>query len=170
MSPKRTAYVQNRAKGMTRKQSAINAGIADTAGNYQDKAVQYELARVRAEMAADANITREDVVAMLVDAADMARMMSDPTAMIAAAREIGKILGHYAPEIKKIVRGMDQGEVKKAIEGMSDEELLKLANARVKVIDGESTRIKSVPALPSVRADEGAEAETPVLQETSNMS
>lgn len=169
MSPKRTAYVQNRAKGMTRKQSAINAGIADTAGNYQNKSVQYELARVRAEMAADANITREDVVAMLVDAADMARMMSDPTAMIAAAREIGKILGHYAPEVKRIVRGMDQGEVKKALENMSDEELLKIANARVKVIDGESRRVEPVPTLPSVRTDEGAETKAPILQETSNM-
>lgn len=165
MSPKQKKYARNRAKGMTRKQSAITAGLAPSQTLEELPTVQHELAKIRATMAADANITREDVVAMLIDAAGMAKLMSDPTAMIAAAREIGKILGHYAPEIKKIVKGMDQGDVKKALENMSDDELFKLAYARTKVIDGEFRTVDDKNLL-TVRTGEEV---TPVLQEDGDM-
>lgn len=157
---------------MTQRAASVLAGLTLSKKTERYPNVQRELAKVRAEMATEANITREDVVQMLLDAANMAKLMSDPTAMIAAAREIGKMLGHYAPEVKKIMTGMDQGDIKKALENMSDEELLKLANARVKVIDGESARIEDKSAsveetdVPAMPAGETTEV---LLQEEPNM-
>ena len=90
-------------------------------------------------MAANTGVTKEEVVGMLVDAGQMARLVGDPTGLVAAARELGKMLGFYAPEVKKTLHGLDKGTLKKALEELSDEELHKLAHA--KVIDGESVRV-----------------------------
>lgn len=134
-------FVEARAKGINRNQSAIIAyGTMDNASRTEGlPAVQDELRRIRAETASNVKITKEEVVQMLVDAAGMAKLIGDPTGLVAAAREIGKMLGFYAPEAKKLMLGVDQATLKKALQEMNDEELYKLAHART--IDGTAERV-----------------------------
>jgi phage terminase small subunit len=66
-------------------------------------------------------------------------MMADPQAMIKGWTEIAKILGHYAPEVKKIELTLSQGRMRTKFEALSDEDLLAIAEGRV--IDGESTSV-----------------------------
>ena len=40
-------------------------------------------------------MTRKRVMDMLVDAYDMAKLMSEPASMVSAAREVGKMCGYY---------------------------------------------------------------------------
>lgn len=145
-TPKQEKYVQARAKGQSRGQSAIIAGYA--VEGLESPAlskiegtptVQERLAEIRAETAKNTKVTKEDVVQMLLDAAEMARVMADPNGMVAAARELGKMLGFYAPEVKKVTHGLDKGSLRQVMEELSDEDLQRLANSRA--ITSTATRV-----------------------------
>lgn len=136
-------YVKHRARGLPRERSALLAGYTEKAPNLTrieaSPNVQVELARIRAETAENTGVTKEDVVELLKTAAELAKVQADPTGIVAAARELGKMLGFYAPEVKKITKGLDQQEFQKLLSNMPDDELLKIANARV--IDVTAERI-----------------------------
>lgn len=141
---KQRKYAEARGKGLSREQSALMAGYTavedpNTSRIEKAPAVQQELARIRKETAENTGITKEEVVGMLVEAATMAKLQGDPVGLVSAARELGKMLGFYAPEVKKTLHGVDQDSLKAALASMPDEELLKLANA--KVIDGQAERV-----------------------------
>jgi hypothetical protein len=148
-SEKQKRYAQARGRGLSRDQSAIMAGVDNSrkSGNLNElehsKGVQTELARIRAETAKNTQITKEDVAEMLVEAANMAREMADPQGLVAAARELGKLLGYYAPEVKKITHNLDKEQLLRVMEEMSDEELLKHKNG--KIIDVKPERIANSP-------------------------
>jgi hypothetical protein len=141
--PRRKAYIESRAKGLSRQQSAIAAGYsdADKSGAHVERgvSVQQELAAIRKEAAENAGVTKDMVAEGFKDAAEMARVMADPQGMVAAWRELGKLLGFYAPEVKKLEKGINKKELKKALEDLEDEDLIALARGRV--IDGEVTRV-----------------------------
>lgn len=144
-SEKQKAYAEARGRGLSRDQSAIMAGVDPSreSGNLNrlehSAGVQEELARIRAETAANTNITKEDVANMFLEAYQMAKVEADPTGMVAAARELGKILGHYPEGKKKAKKEAIEDGVKKVLASMTDDELLKLSKA--KVIDGEAKRL-----------------------------
>jgi hypothetical protein len=142
-SEKQQAYAENRAKGLSRVQSSIMAGFDGDPNNAQrteeTPVVAQELARLRAETAENCGITKESVAAGLKDAADMARTMADPGGMVMAWRELGKLLGFYAPEVKKIEKGINKKDLRAALEDLSDEELLQLSHGRV--IEGKFKRV-----------------------------
>jgi len=121
------------------------AGYADddkTARQVEESpAVQQELAKARAETADAIGITKKDVAQMLLDAAQMAKVMADPQALVRAASELGKMLGHYAPEVKKVEHGVDIDSVKKAVAQLSEEELIKLARGRI--VEGEVLHVQT---------------------------
>lgn len=134
MSKQQAIYVAARERGGNREQSAIMAGYAagQDAGKQVERSelVQVELAKARTEMADAAGITRQEVLDGMKEAADMARVMADPQAMVRAWSEIGKLLGFYAPEVKKHLHGLDS-ESRDAIRKLDDAQLHKLAKGRV---------------------------------------
>jgi len=146
LSKQQAIYVAKRATGASKQQSAIFAGYSDVekAGDSVEAStvVQTELAKARADTARTVEVTKEDIAFMLAEAYAMAKLMADPQAMVRAAAELGKMLGHYAPEVKKHLLGMDQ-ETKDAIKQLSDHDLLRLARGRV--INGESKVVPNDP-------------------------
>lgn len=156
LTKKQKGYVENVTKGIPKDRSAIMAGgSANSVEMLEGSAkVQAEIKRIRTEVIKNTGLTREEIVDMFLEAAGFARILGDPMAMIAAARELGKMLGHYAPEVKKTLHGIDAQQLKKALKDMNDDELYKLAHA--KVIDGEFTRDIAPKALPDVQGDQGS--------------
>ena len=140
LSKKQKGYVDNVVKGISKDRSAIMAGATTDAVKYFDVSplVKAELARVRKEAIENTGVTKEEVVNMFMEAANFARILGDPMGLIAAARELGKMLGHYAPEVKKTLHGVDAATLRKALKDMNDDELYKLAHART--IEGEVVR------------------------------
>jgi phage terminase small subunit len=136
-------YVHHRARGLPREQSALLAGYSDQGINLtkleKSVSVQEELARIKALTVENTGVTKEKVVEMLKEAADMAKLQADPMGMVSAARELGKMLGFYAPEVKKITRDINKDDLQKLLSEMPEDELLRLANARV--IDGTARRV-----------------------------
>lgn len=154
MNERQEAYCQNRMKGISKQRSAVLAGYADVdkAGDQVEESqdVRVRLAELQRETAESAGVTKEMVIQGFLDAAATAKVQADATGMVAAWRETGKLLGYYAPEVKKIEKGISKSDMKKALEELSDDELLKLAKGRV--YEGEYRRIpeKEVPALPKL--------------------
>lgn len=145
LSKQQAMYVANRMRGHTRQESAIMAGYADSehAGRQVEEspAVQSELAKARAAAAAEGDVTAASIVEGLRRAADMAETMSDPQAMVRAYSELGKFLGLYAPEVKKVDHNhMIDKTSAEAIKALSDAELMRLAHGRV--IDSTATEVK----------------------------
>lgn len=71
-------------------------------------------------------VRRQDVLKGLLEAVYLARDQANPAAMVAGLREIGKLMGLYAPERVKV--GVDAGlaaELRR-LEAMSDGELAAL--------------------------------------------
>ena len=143
LTPKQEKYVESRLKGNSRNASAIlvdgNRNHATQLENSQT--VQEELAKARAAMAINSGVTKEDVLEMLKSAASLAHLQGDATGLVAAARELGKMLGFYAPEVKKTLVGVDQASLKKALQDMGEEELLQIAYSKTHLIEGESKRV-----------------------------
>lgn len=150
----RKKYVEQRARGVSAEKSAIMSGYSPQNAGKLDKrsTVVGMLAKLRAETAKNMNLTKEDVAAGLLEAAQQAQVMADVAGMVAAWRELGKLLGFYAPEVKKVERSFSKSDLKHAVEALGDEELRRLAGGRVvegEVVEKDERRDEAdVPALP----------------------
>lgn len=147
-------YAQHRARGVGRAQSSLLAGYDGDANNAAKLEERPDVAaliqELQLETVENTKITKELVAAGFLQAANLAKKQADSMGMIAAWRELGKMLGHYSPEVRKIEKGINKDELKKALGEMSDEELLKLSRGRV--VDGTVTE-KRVEALPDLSKD-----------------
>ena len=77
-------------------------------------------------------ISKREVMDMLKESFDMAKLMSEPASMVSAAREIGKLCGYYEPKKVQIDVNMS-GRVK--FEQMSDAELFDMIEKASQELD-----------------------------------
>lgn len=91
------------------------------------------------EQAAD--MSRKRVMDGFLEAIDMARMQADAGNMVSGWREIGRMCGYYAPEVKKIDINITAKRVIDKMETMSDEELMRMIEDSATIIEGEATEI-----------------------------
>lgn len=148
LSKQQAIYVANRERGVPRIESAILAGYKDDTSVTQiekSPVVSAELERARRAMAKSTGVTRDDIAKGLMDAAEMARTMADPAAMVRAFSELGKLLGHYAAE-KKTVEHELGVKTREALKAMTDAELHRIAQGRV--IEGESKDVSDAEPAP----------------------
>jgi phage terminase small subunit len=139
LTEKQSNFVEALLDGKTQSAAAAEAGYANASGGAvaeHSANVQHALREARSELSSAAQVKRADLVEVLVDAIEMARMMADPMGMIAGAREVGKMLGLYAPEEKKIDLTINQERLLRQYEELSDDDLLR-------VIEGEHVRLDS---------------------------
>lgn len=59
--------------------------------------VKREIAKYQAEYQKAAELSKRDVMDMLKESYEMAKLMNEPSTMVSAAREIGKMCGYYEP-------------------------------------------------------------------------
>lgn len=126
LQPKEQLYVDARVQGMMPLAAARAAGFTDPPkaverleqSHVVRAAIEYAL-RLRAR---ETQITRQDVVEMIRDGM---RVATDGMTIIAGAREIGKLLGHYAPQQIQVDKRVQV--TREALSTMSDAEIAKLA-------------------------------------------
>jgi phage terminase small subunit len=147
LTEKQVAYVENRAGyGMTKQDAAKAAGYAassapSTATNLENlPAITEAMAAERARNARMSGVTRQDVIDGIKEAIDQAKLLAEPMAQIAGWREIAKMNGYYAPEIKELRLTGSQEAKMQEMKALTDEELLELA-AKDDAIEGESKRL-----------------------------
>lgn len=100
------------------------AGAAVTASKLLTNAkVAAVVRREQAEAANRLQVRRDEVVAMLLAAFEVARARAEPAAMVSAAREVGRMLGLYAPVRVDAVVDVAELAARGQFERMTDAEL-----------------------------------------------
>ena len=96
--------------------------------------IQAVLREKQVAMAKELQITRQGVISGLVGAVDDARQQRNPMAMISGLRELGRMLGFYAPEVKRVEMTTDQHITHNDMSVMTDTELLALMQGRTALV------------------------------------
>lgn len=135
LTDKQAAYVDARASGLNKQDSAGLAGYAHPAHEAKNleklpKITQSLLAE-RAKNAYMIGMTRDKVLQGMLDAVTDAKILADPMSQIAGWREIAKICGFYAPEVRQIQLTGPTARVLERMQELSDEELLQIAQSDV---------------------------------------
>lgn len=68
-------------------------------------------------------VSRERIVSMLLAAYDQARAQAEPAAMVSAARELGRLMGFYAPTQARVEVDVVASAERGLFETMTDAEL-----------------------------------------------
>lgn len=158
MTAKQKALINYVGQGESVVSAAARAGYTDngTAAYrmMKDPAVLELIAQRKAAYEKASDMTRKRVMDGLLEAAEMAKLMAEPSSMVAAWREIGKMCGYYAPVEKKI--RIEGNVVLDKMERLSEAELLELvqgAQAQIsKAIHDDEDDDDEIPA-PGQAAD-----------------
>lgn len=135
LSPRQLAFVEQYSVHGNASRAAREAGYppasAHTTSNrlLKNEKIRAVLAARRAETAQRMALDRETVIRELRTAVEVARMKGDASAMIAGWREIGRMLGFYEPEVRRIDVNLDGDRLMQRIRAMTDAEVLRLAGA-----------------------------------------
>lgn len=84
------------------------------------------------------DISRKRVLEGFMEAIEMAKVQADPREMISGWREIGRMCGYYAPEVKKVDITVTSKRVIDRLETLSDDELLRLVDESQQTIEAEA--------------------------------
>lgn len=145
LTERQDAFVDGILKGKDRNVAARDAGYVDkddgrALPSVAEKQVniQRALREARDELSSAAQISRADVIDGIMEGINMARLAADPATMIKGWTEVGKILGHYAPEVKKIEVTDNQKRLQSKFTAMTDEELLKVIEGQCEVVPNDN--------------------------------
>jgi phage terminase small subunit len=153
LAEKQLMFVRYWAQGETPRTAATLAGYSDGSSGMgwklsRDPAI---LKLYRAEKAlyeAAQGHTKVRVMSMLQEAYDHAKLVSEPATMVAAARELGRMAGHYEPE--KHIHVVGGSELLNKMNTLTDEQLLEIIN-REGALPGVFARIADDPKLEDKR-------------------
>lgn len=130
LTDKQKLFVEHWAKGDSITSASLRAGYNDGASIAYRMARMPNILALKAQYSAKyeeaAQMTRQKVMDGLLEAVEMAKLMSEPASMIAGWREVGKMCGYYAPVEVKMKVDVSGSVVVDRLNSMSDAELLKL--------------------------------------------
>lgn len=138
LTEKQAIFVEEVLSGVNADTAAERAGYKGRdMGSSVEKtvAVQKALRSARDELSSAAQISRADVIDGIMEAINLARLGADPGTMVKGWTEIGKMLGHYAPEVKRVEITDNQKRLQSKFTSMTDAELLQ-------VIEGEFEHVE----------------------------
>lgn len=157
-SPKQKKFIQNLIDGLPMSTAAKQAGYANRGSVHemmQNPALQAYIQKEKRKIAAELSMTRQKVLDGFLEAISMARITSDPHAMIKGWTEVGKMCGFYAPEVKKFDISISAKRVIGHLETLSDAELLQIAEKDIT----EGSEVVSFGEIGASAAETGAETE-----------
>ena len=135
LSARESAFVASFLASGNATASAIAANFspkgASVAGNRMLRNARVKKA-LQARQAADAtrlSISRETVLVGLLEAAEMAKLQSDPAGMVAAWKQVGHLMGYYSPARIKVDVNVAGSLEMKRLSQLSDAELIKMIEA-----------------------------------------
>lgn len=142
LTEKQREFVKHWARGESATSAIYKAGYRSPTSGYLIMQMPAAIALYEKEKAAYervSDMTKKRVMDMLVESYEMAKLMAEPSTMVGAAREIGKMCGYYAP-VKAEITVNDGSSQKARMERMSDEELERIVGG--KLPDGAMDAIK----------------------------
>lgn len=130
MTAKQARFIDEYLVDANGTQAAIRAGYGAAGARVAAHRLLTNVAissAIEARQSADAArlfIDRENVLKGLLEAVEMAREQQNPAGMVAGLREVGRLMGFYAPE--RVKMALEPGAVQemRRLETLSDQELL----------------------------------------------
>lgn len=92
----------------------------------KDNRIAAEIAKRRAANAEKLEISKEQVLAQIVEAINMACEQQNPAVMISGCVQLAKLCGFYEPEVLKVRLSNDVERIQAKFAAMSDEELYEI--------------------------------------------
>lgn len=134
-SQKQLSFVNEYLQDQNGTQAAIRAGYsrisaAVTSSRMLMNAKITSLVRQKqAETASKLDISREQVLLTLIEACEQAKLQKQPTAMIAACKEMARLLGFYEVATVKDKKSVGLQEFQKTLQIMTTDEVQALVDA-----------------------------------------
>lgn len=132
LTPRQARFVDEYLVDANGTQAAIRAGYSASGARVAAHRLLTNVAissRLEARQQADATrlgVTRDSVIQRLVEAFELAREQAEPAAMVSAAKELGKLMGFYAPVRVEASVDVKELAARGQFERMTDEELMAL--------------------------------------------
>jgi phage terminase small subunit len=133
MTPKQKRFVAEYLVDGNGTAAAIRAGYGRAGARVaahralRNDNVAAEIAARQVRDAKRLRLARETALQGMLDAIDVAKVQANPMAQIAGWREIGKMLGFYQPEVRRVELSPLAATRLSELEAMSDAELLAIA-------------------------------------------
>ena len=144
-SPKKKLLAKFIAEGKEIRTAAKLAGYTTnggevwrTTGNPDFVALVKKLQKKNEHMA---DISRKRVLDGFLEAIEQAKMLAEPMTQIAGWRELAKMCGYYAPEVKTLNVNVTSQRLLTQLETLSDKDLLELIEQDAEVIEGEAREL-----------------------------
>ena len=138
VTEKQAKFVEAKLHGLSDNAAAQAAGLVNGTNTSRSPTIKEQLTAARRWLTDTTQIKRLDVIEGVIDGIEIARMQGDAGNVIKGWTEVGKILGHYAPEVRKIELSLGQSQLRAKFEALSDADLLAIAEGRV--LSGECTQ------------------------------
>lgn len=161
LTEKQRMFVRYWAQGETPRTACIMAGFSEGSAGMgwklaHDPAILKIYLAEKKEYEAAKGHTKVRVMEMLQEAYDCAKLICEPSTMVAAARELGKMAGHYEPERHLHIHA--GGKLLDQMNSMTDDELLKVIEQDPKTIDGVFERMKDAVMIEDKRGPQRSAA------------
>ena len=88
-----------------------------------------------------ADMSRKRVLDGFLEAIEQAKMLAEPMTQIAGWRELAKMCGYYAPEVKTLNVNVTSQRLLTQLETLSDKDLLEMIEQDAEVIEGEAREL-----------------------------
>lgn len=148
LSPQQELFAKRMADGLPVMTACRLVGFKDLtygAELLKRPKIRARIKELHAQKERAAQMTMKRVMQGFLDAIEQAKMMAEPATQIAGWREIGKMCGYYAPEVKRIDLNVS-GQIVGRLESLSDAELLKVVNDNAQTLEGEARELLDGPS------------------------
>ena len=171
LSDKQKQFALFVSEGKPVKTAARFAGYAESRNGIQDRLmrnprIQTAVHHLHKRYENSIVASRKMVLEGFLEAIEQAKLMSDPAVQIAGWREIGKMCGYYAPEVKEVNVNVGAKRVIGQLEVMSDAQLMEMIEKDRAAIEGELTQLTEIadandPVLPDAYFESGESSDGP---------
>ena len=132
LTPRQKLFIKYMGEGDSQTAAAIRAGVSTNSARSQASQwrkhpiINQLIMEEHKKYEVTAQMTKARVMEMQIEAFDMAKLAAEPSTMVAAAREIGKLCGYYEP-VKYQVDVSVNGQIAlERLNTLSDAELMKM--------------------------------------------
>jgi len=155
LTEKQKQFVKFWAQGESIQTASLRAGYNDGASIAYRMTMMPNILKLKAQYEAEwieeNQMTRKRVMDGMLEAIEMAKLMSEPATMVAGWREVGKLCGYYAPVESRVRVDVTGNVVIDKMNSMTDAELLKI------ITTGTTRALEYVEDITN-EADQGTDA------------
>jgi phage terminase small subunit len=149
LSPKERHFASLLAEGKSPKEAYVLSGYngdKNATRVAQRPAIQAYARKLYQKNERATDMSRKRVMDGFLEAIEQAKLMSEPMTQVAGWREIAKMCGYYAPEVKRIDINVTSQRVMSQLETLSDADLLELIEKDAETIEGEARELLTISA------------------------